>query len=187
MTQRFQWFLVVTLLVSVQLVACSAPPRLDRIPGNVPDGLDFSGTWLLNDEQLRVSHFAGGSGVDALIAKKPEPGKDAPGASLFVFLEKGQQVKITQTTAGLFMAFDRAIVEEYRFGELRTVNVGPIVAQRATGFVGRALRIETLGEDRALMRETLRLEGDTLVRDIRITRKERVLYDESRRYRRDRR
>lgn len=176
MTRRFHSLTAVPLLLSVLLTACSAPPRLAALPASVPAGFDLSGLWQLDDQELRYSQFAARRGANALIAKDPEPVKDAPGAALFVFLEKGQQLKITQTPAGLFVAFDRAIVEEYRFGELRTVSVGPIAAQRATGFKGRALTIETLGDDRVLMRETYRRDGNELVREIRLTQKERVLY-----------
>ncbi|MGA8205194.1 MAG: hypothetical protein WB812_11790, partial [Woeseiaceae bacterium] len=87
--------------------------------------------------------------------------------------------KITQTDAGLFISFDRAIVEEYRFGENREVQIGAAKAQRASGWEGQAYAIETVDEDDVLLTETYRLAdgGKTLVRTIRIAKGSNALLD----------
>jgi hypothetical protein len=87
---------------------------------------------------------------------------------LHVFVEAGQALKITQTDYGLFISFDRAVVEEYNFGEKRIVNVGPIEAQRVSGWVEKVFIIETMDAKGNLLTESWRLgeDGETLVRDI---------------------
>jgi len=91
-----------------------------------------------------------------------------------VFLETGEALKITQTPDGLFISFDRAIVEEYRFGELREVNVGPVIAQRASGWEGASYVIQTLDNDGVILTEEYRLEdsGTVLIRDILVSKGE---------------
>jgi hypothetical protein len=85
-----------------------------------------------------------------------------------VFLETGQSLKITQTEHGLFISFDRAIVEEYLFGEHRVANVGPIMAERVSGWENRDFVIETLDDEGGRLLETYSLaENNTvLIRDI---------------------
>ncbi len=63
-----------------------------------------------------------------------------------IFLETGDSLKITQTPHALFISFDRAVVEEYRFGENRPVSVGQANAHRVSGWEGDTYVVETLGE-----------------------------------------
>ena len=87
-----------------------------------------------------------------------------------VFLETGRALRITQTDYGLFISFDRAIVEEYRFGEQRMVRVGPIQAERVSGWEDNAYVIETRDKEGTMLIESYRLEGaDTMLRRVRIT------------------
>jgi len=88
-----------------------------------------------------------------------------------VFLETGADVKITQTEDGLFISFDRSIVEEYVFGEHRAASVGPVIAERVSGWDGAAYRIETLDEDGILLTERwyLDAEDQVLRRDVAIS------------------
>jgi hypothetical protein len=74
-----------------------------------------------------------------------------------VFLETGKSLKVTQTQFGLFISFDRAIVEEFRFGENRMINVGEVQAQRVTGWEGEVLVVETLDRNRMKLTERIRL------------------------------
>jgi hypothetical protein len=77
-------------------------------------------------------------------------------------------LKITQTPHGLFVSFDRSVVEEYRFREHRLVNVGPIEADRASGWQDGRYVIQTLDSEGALLQETyaLEAEGEVLVRTV---------------------
>lgn len=129
------------LLVTIALLcAACAGPREVLIPGSttVPAGVDLSGEWRLSTREQPVRSTD--SAVD-------------------VFIESGQALKITQTEWGLFIAFDRSIVEEYRFGEQREISVGPITADRASGWKGDGYVIETLDQKGAKLVETYRLQS----------------------------
>ena len=69
------------------------------------------------------------------------------GGLVHVFLKNGKALKITQTKTGLFISFDRAVVEEYRFGETRRISVGELVAQRVSGWEGEQFVVETLDNE----------------------------------------
>ena len=108
-------------------------------------------------------------------SRQTDSGKRKAGeTSVNVFLETGRALKITQTDFGLFISFDRSVVEEYRFGEKREINVGPIVADRVSGWEGGAYVIETLDQEGAKLIERYRLDAatGTLVRSIRVVYKE---------------
>ncbi|MGI9271413.1 MAG: hypothetical protein ACR2QT_06540 [Woeseiaceae bacterium] len=133
----------VAFIISVFLMAggCGGKPVLLTKPAAVPLGLDLSGNWV-------VSGSTGSSQ------------REARELSVHVFLEMGKTLKVTQTNSGLFLSFDRSVVEEYRFGENREISVGAISAARASGWEGRTYVIETLDEEGAKLIETYRLEND---------------------------
>ncbi len=165
-------------IVAATLVGCAAKPQLLPRPGGNPAGVDLSGNWELR----------GGAEIPLVeeqtivIPKRssPRPEEQRPtrrdrrvkGTSAHVFLESGKSLKITQTAYGVFISYDRAVVEEYNFGENRKVEVGPIEAQRVTGWEGPALVIETMDDDGNVLTERWRLDegGSVLGRDIRIAR-----------------
>ena len=97
---------------------------------------------------------------------------------VWIFLETGKVLKVTQTRDGLFVSLDRSVVEEVVFGENRVVSVGPIEAQRVTGWVGPQLVVETMDDDGVKLTETWTLEEDglVLVRDILIADGNQVLF-----------
>tara|TARA_B110000116_G_scaffold242607_1_gene231952 strand:+ start:1012 stop:1455 length:444 start_codon:yes stop_codon:yes gene_type:complete len=79
------------------------------------------------------------------------------GGLVHVFLELGESLKVTQTDDGIFISFDRSIVEEFRFGENRLISVGEAEAQRVTGWDGDAMVVDTLDRNGMKMTETFRL------------------------------
>ena len=133
------------------LTACGSAEVLLSKPADVPAGVDFSGNWVQT----------GNSGTGQ---------RDARELLVHVFLETGDSLKITQTNSGIFVSFDRSVVEEYRFGENRPVSVGPISAARVSGWEGAAYVVETLDEDGAKMVDVYRLQngGRRLQRSIEI-------------------
>ncbi len=168
--------LLTSLLV---LAGCAAPIVLDPPPTGIPDNIDFTGYWSLQRVDNRQQ--ATGSTQALIIPKNRRApvrrSRSEPGSSARVFLESGNELKITQAESALFVSFDRSIVEEYRFGVLRQVSVGPIEAQRSAGWVGETLEVKTLDEDGALLTErwTLKGNGDELVREVRLVHKDDVL------------
>lgn len=160
----------------IALAACAAPEPLPPKPAEVPAGLNLSGQWQLRqgdaDALRQVSEIENRtSGGDASLLSRSgrDKRKAKPDYQVHVFLEMGSSLKITQTNFGLFVSFDRAVVEEYRFGEQRLVSVGPIQAERVSGWEQGGYVIETRDEDGAILYEAYRLEDpDTLVRTLRI-------------------
>ena len=145
----------------------------------VPPGADLSGLWQLREEPgskpIPGAHAEPGIRIPpenrTRNAATPRP-KRSSGMAVTMFLETGALLKISQTPDGLFISFDRAIVEEYTFGENRIVSIGPIEAQRVSGWKERVFVVETLDKQGVLLTESWRLEADgaLLVREISVTR-----------------
>lgn len=182
--------LIFVLALLAILSGCAAREQLIAKSADVPTGIDLSGQWRLRVDSLdtveRISEAereaAGGEeSILLLPEKKPQRSRQrsSAGALVHVFLETGSSLKVTQTLHGLFISFDRAIVEEYRFGEKREVTVGPLVADRVSGWEGESYIIETLDQDGAKMIETYRLsgEGRRMIRTILIIHKGRNQVD----------
>ena len=173
--------LPISLALCLVLCACSTPEVLEPRGGTVPPGVDLSGNWVMRErppaERRRISDaIRKTDGVsDKEIYGQPGQGRTAhrgshsfKGGLVYVFLETGKALKITQTPHGLFISFDRSVVEEFRFGENRIVNIGEVEAQRVTGWEGRQLVVETLDKNGMKLIERFQLleGGDTLQRQI---------------------
>ena len=163
---------------------CAAPEVLEPRTGTVPAGVDLSGDWLIRnnrrgDQQqlrdairrtdgLRDDEIFGASSRPSANPSSRTRSRSTRGGLVHVFLETGSSLKVTQTEHGLFIAFDRAVVEEFRFGENRIVNVGEVQAQRVTGWEGEQLVVETLDRNEMKLTERYRLAdgGAVLEREI---------------------
>jgi len=175
------------------LGACSAAEVLEPSDGTVPAGTDFSGNWVMRevspDERRRLSEAINktdGIGDSEFFRRQRSSenrsrrgGGSFKGGMVYVFLETGTNLKVTQTPHGLFISFDRSVVEEFRFGENRLINIGEIEAQRVTGWEESQLVVETLGENGMKLTERFLLadNGNTLQR--RITFRSKKLEEES--------
>jgi len=159
------------------VAACAAREVLAPRDGTVPAGVDLSGNWILrNDQQVSERRLRDAirktDGVaDQRVLRPPSSsGRESRvrGGLVYVFLETGTAIKVTQTPYALFISFDRAVVEEFRFGEDRMVNVGQVEAQRVTGWDGQQLVVETLDRNSMKLTERFQLiaEGSTLERRI---------------------
>jgi hypothetical protein len=168
---------IAVVAATCALAACGAAPPLPAKSAVVPEGLDLSGDWQLRpasrDTNRRISEAerrAAGPGERLIPGNSPGTRSRGDDIQVHVFLESGSALRITQTEYGLFISFDRAIVEEYRFGEQRMVTVGPIQAERVSGWEDNAYVIETRDKEGTMLIESYRLEGDdTMVRRVRIT------------------
>ena len=167
----------VLLAIAVLIAACATREVLIPKSGEIPDGLDLSGEWQLsadtsatNRELADAEYEAAGGLEDLLGERRPQRSRRDQRALVHVFLETGSRLRITQTDAGLFISFDRAVVEEYRFGEHRPVNVGPVVAERVSGWEEGNYVVETLDREGGKLVERYSLEGSDriLVRQITI-------------------
>jgi hypothetical protein len=178
----------VTLIVVLLVAACASPEVLAPRNAAVPAGVDFSGQWQLSETSLeskrRLDDVNLKDPVDIVKEeKRARTGRSSRASknnkSVHIFIEAGSSLKITQTEYGIFISFDRSVVEEYRFGENRRVNVGPIVAARVSGWEGSSYVIETLDDDGVKLVERYRLEDEnlTLVRHVSLWEKEEKTLD----------
>jgi len=174
-------YLTSQLLLCLLLAACGSPEVLEPRDGTVPAGTDFSGNWIMLDispaERHRIRDaIRKTDGVDdaaVFRAHRAAQGREHSGGAtkgglVYVFLETGSALKITQTPHALFISFDRSVVEEFRFGESRIVSVGEIEAQRVSGWEGKQLVVETLDRNGMKLTERFQLtnRGNTLQRQI---------------------
>lgn len=175
--------LAAVLLLACAAGACGPQEVLQPKSAAVPVGTDFSGRWRLQEEQsnARLDAAERAAAADEGIPIPPANRERAPrkpdrGSLVHVFLETGSRLKITQTAYGLFVSFDRAVVEEYRFGEDRIVNVGPVEAQRVSGWEDGGYVIETLDDDGNKLVERYRLAdgGQLLLRQVTLYRKGKI-------------
>ena len=177
------------VIVSILLTGCAARELLDPRDGTVPAGVDFSGYWLIqdgsreNDRRIRDAIrrtdgikddeiFSGSERQSTTRGSRSKSGYR--GGLVFVFLETGKSLKITQTPDGLFISFDRSVVEEFRFGENRSISIGEVEAQRVTGWEGQQLVVDTLDKNGMKMTERLQMleDGKVLERGITFRSKE---------------
>jgi hypothetical protein len=172
------------------LTACAQREVLLPRDGTVPAGVDFSGNWLIQsnhrEDQRRLREAirrTDGISDDDLFRRPNRDSTDrdrrsrdsgVKGGLVFVFLETGSSLKVTQTEHGMFISFDRSVVEEYRFGENRIISIGEAQAQRVTGWEGDQLVVETLDKNSMKMTERFRLldAGRVLERTITFRSKE---------------
>ena len=187
MFRRFSQILTFTILLGVvSLSGCGSKPVLVSKHAGVPVGVDLSGQWFVRDassanrqpalgadEGIRIPTTGSQRSVQGQgqSTRSHSRGGGLGGASVRVFLEFGESLKITQTYFGLFISYDRSVVEEYTYGENRIVKIGPIEATRVSGWDGQSFVVETLDDSATILYETWHLEeaGKVLIRDVRIS------------------
>ena len=169
---------VVLPLICLVMAGCaSGIAPLESKSARTPNGVDLGGDWRLKGESGHVGPLADEPLRIPASSRTQRSNRRSSGDSVHVFLEFGRDLKITQTPYGMFFSYDRAIVEEYTFGENREVTVGPIEAQRVSGWEGNAFVVETRDRRGNTLIETWRLNDSAeLQRVIRIVRDEREIY-----------
>ena len=180
---------LIAALCALLAAGCAAPPELLARSAANPAGIDLTGNWQLREdpnaprirpepeeEMIRLPPATSRRSQQV----RPRQSRDgrSKGPSVFVFMESGKALKITQTPHGLFVSFDRAVVEEFTFGENRVISLGPIEAQRVSGWEGPVFVVETMDEKGATLRETWALDGagDELVRETSVTDGDETLF-----------
>jgi hypothetical protein len=171
--------LYAAFIAGLLLTACTTTAPLEPRPGGNPLQVDLSGQWVLRaaeappvetDRTIRIPPATSNRSMQP-VARPTRERPRTRSSSVHVFLESGTNLKVTQTDYGLFFSFDRAIVEEFNFGENRMVNIGPIEAQRVAGWDGESFVIETMDAKGNVLIESWSLaeNGKVLVRDLAIT------------------
>lgn len=170
---------IAVLLLTIIATACAPQEILLNKSAAVPADVNFTGQWRLRKEsdessqQLETALREAGRGDESRLTERPRKSSrstKSKTALVNVFLENGTSLKVTQTAYALFVSFDRSVVEEYRFGENREVSVGPVDAQRVSGWESDTYVIETLDENgnKLVDRYLLEDEGQTLLRQVSI-------------------
>lgn len=175
--------LAIGLAISLAIIAaCGSKPVLISKSAATPVGINLSGNWKMRDNPDSMRLPGSRVGSESIIRSSRRVRRDSrratPGMSAQVFLEVGETLKISQTDFGLFISYDRSVVEEYRFGENRLVSIGPIQAQRVSGWEDSEFVVETLDNDGSILFESWRLENEdaVLARDIRITKGDQEIF-----------
>ncbi len=166
---------VITLLIAIALLlnACSTAEVLQPRDNTVPAGVDLSGTWkiranMVEDQRRLQEAIRKTSGARRSSGSRNSKPSKVRGGVVHVFLETGELLKISQTAHGLFISFDRSVVEEFGFGERRIISIGEVQAQRVTGWEGQQLIVETLDKHGVKLTDRFQLtdSGKTLRREI---------------------
>ena len=175
--------LACAVIACAAMAGCAAKPVLLVKGSAVPAGVDLSGNWALtqppgtqrepDSHRDPEIHRPGDSPVRRPESRRSSRRSSGPSAQLFI--EHGSVLKITQTSHGLFISFDRSVVEEFTFGENRVVAIGPVEAQRVSGWEAESFVVQTLDEQGYVLTEVWRLveNGNMLVRDISIARRDK--------------
>lgn len=154
------------VIVCVALAGCGSQEILEPGAAMAPAGVDFSGTWVLREKDSADSHSIqqavmrtdGGRQTESNSRSRARRRKHS--GLVDVFLETGRTLKITQTPHGFFISVDRSVVEEFSFGERRTVSVGNIVGRRVSGWKGPVYVVETLDQNGMKLTERFSVSAD---------------------------
>jgi hypothetical protein len=182
-SSRLLTVLAVLCFLPLLLSACGSPPVLESKAAAAPLGIDISGFWQVRDDPNAKRVSRDGGARDILIptnrTQRSRRGRDRTGASAQVFLEYGTSLKITQTHYGIFISYDRSVVEEFTFGEYRLISIGPIEAMRVSGWEANLFVVETLDDSGMRLYEAWHLESDdaVLVRDVRLSKGEAITFE----------
>lgn len=165
-------FPAILLLV---LTSCASQEPLAARSAEPLAGIDFSGTWLLRDidsadqhDIIRAVRLAEGDKSGSKRSHRSSSSRKKS-AMVHVFLETGRSLKITQTPYAFFVSVDRSVVEEFRFGEHRSVHVGQIVGERVSGWEGPVYVVETRDQNGFRLIERFWLSDDKSVLNREIT------------------
>lgn len=175
------------VLMAMLLASCASKgPVLVARDAVAPAGIDLSGSWIFRadpsvrrlppqEEGIRIGREQGGRRQSESRSSK----RRGSGMSAQVFIENGENLKLTQTEYGLFISYDRSVVEEFTFGENREVTIGPIEAQRVSGWDGNKFIAETRDAAGNILVETWALrEKDILVRNLRILDRDKEKFEQ---------
>ena len=177
-----------SLLFLFFMTSCGTPPTLISKSAAIPAGVDLSGLWAVRIG-APTRRMEKGTGIRKELghARKMRPSRrsrTSDGVSAHVFLQYGTKLKITQTDFGIFISYDRSVVDEFTFGENRIIKLGPIEALRASGWEDNSFVVETLDDSGTTLFESWFLEqgGSVLVRNIRISKGEEEKFFEEQRF-----
>ena len=104
---------ILLYVILLLLSGCAAPEILESRDGSVPAGVDFSGNWLIRNDQredqrrLREAiRRTDGMKDEDLFRNSGSRNGETKGGMVYVFLETGSALRISQTPHGLFIPLE---------------------------------------------------------------------------------
>ena len=173
------------VLTFALLAGCAQAPDLLAFGGALSRDVDLTGAWVRDVAEVEPSEpppLVVGESLPPELERNRvrvrSRGRRPEGPSPALLLDglyvNASKLRVTQEATALFVKFDLARVREYRYGEKRDANVGPISVLRASGWEDDEYLIKSLTEDGTLIEERYFLEnrGLNLVRKISISKGE---------------
>jgi len=160
---------LIALLAMLLIGSCGSREVLEPRPAASASGISIAGNWQRRENASDIARqlnlaIRDTAGVTDRVIVPRDNGRRRPqrakGGLAHVFLKDGNHLKITQTPHGIFISFDRSVVEEYRFGENRMIKLGQVEAQRVSGWDGDDYVVETLGRNGMKVSERFILSSD---------------------------
>ncbi len=163
------------------LTACASNEALNKLPIKSETEINISGRWIFvgdyQSNQKKINKAIDRSsgiiyrrikttGVFSEV-QDTRPKKNAWGVA-HLFFKNAKILRITQTDYALYIDFNRSIVEEYNFGELKKITIGNVSASRSSGWNGIQYQIDTLDDHGMKITEKYTISDDinTLRRSI---------------------
>jgi len=163
------------IFISLMLItACSSNEVLNKLSINSEAEINISGRWVFvgdyQSNQKKISKAIDQSsgiiyrrikttGVFQEVQDK-SPKKNAWGVA-HLFFKNAKILRITQTDYALYIDFNRSIVEEYDFGELKKITLGNVSASRSSGWNDTQYQIDTLDNYGMKITEKYKISDDS--------------------------
>lgn len=150
-------FLLLFLMLSLN--GCASIEELDKYSNNSLNEIDLNGSWVFSGKfednkqsiesaikQTNNVNYRGIKTTGVFDGRNTSKVKRNSRGVAHLFFENTNKIKITQTKYSLFINFNRSIVEEYSFGEVKKITIGNVIARRSSGWVNNVYRIDTLDD-----------------------------------------
>jgi hypothetical protein len=171
--------LIATLTVLLVFSGCGSRELLLPRSADNTGSVSFAGNWRMQQDRIAMARQinqairqTSGMREEVFRQRRSNSGNGnnpagssggrsrSSGGLVHVFLVNGATLKITQTPSAIFISFDRAVVEEFRFGEHREISTGQVVAQRVSGWDDASYIVETLDRNNMKLTERFSLSAD---------------------------
>jgi|TARA_B110000196_G_C21060124_1_gene621941 hypothetical protein len=152
-------FLFLLLFLMLSLNGCASIEELDKYSNNSLNEIDLNGSWVFSGKfednkqsiesaikQTNNVNYRGIKTTGVFDGRNTSKVKRNSRGVAHLFFENTNKIKITQTKYSLFINFNRSIVEEYSFGEVKKITIGNVIARRSSGWVNNVYRIDTLDD-----------------------------------------
>jgi hypothetical protein len=152
-------FLCLLLFLMLSLNGCASIEELDKYSNNSLNEIDLNGSWVFSGKfednkqsiesaikQTNNVNYRGIKTTGVFDGRNTSKVKRNSRGVAHLFFENTNKIKITQTKYSLFINFNRSIVEEYSFGEVKKITIGNVIARRSSGWVNNVYRIDTLDD-----------------------------------------